>query len=70
MLRVENVRCGGIVNDDSIPKVTPELREILDVIAVMVIAAFAEQTVMNNVVNVELVKQWVAVLQGISFKTH
>lgn len=34
----------------------------LDVIALMVVAAFAEQAVVDNIVNVELIKEWVAVL--------
>ena len=42
VLGVENVRCGRVVDDDGVLEVAADLGEILDVVALVVIAAFAE----------------------------
>lgn len=34
----------------------------LDIVALMVVAAFAEESVVYNTVNVKLVQKWVAIL--------
>ena len=46
------------------------LRQVLDVVALVVVAALAEQTMMHHVVNVELVEQGVPVLFKSANKTH
>ena len=55
MLRVENVRSGRVVDDDGLLEVSSHLREILDIVALVVVTTLAEQTVMHHVVNVQLV---------------
>jgi hypothetical protein len=42
VLGVEDIRCGRIIDDDCFPKVSTDLREILDVVALMVVATFSE----------------------------
>lgn len=52
VLRVENVRGGRVVNDNRLLKVAANLREVLDVVALVVVAALAEQSVMYHAMNV------------------
>lgn len=42
MLRVENVRCGRVVDDDRLAKWAANLAQILDVVALVVVARLAE----------------------------
>lgn len=81
VLRVEDVGSRGVVDDDSVPKLTANLREILleivnkivangtslhrtnlDVVALVVVTALSEQSMVDHVVNVQLIQQWVAIL--------
>lgn len=62
MLRVEDVRCGRVVDDDGVFEVPPDLRKILDVVPLMVVAALAEKPMMDDVVDIQLIQQGVTVL--------
>lgn len=42
VLRVEDVGCRGVVDDDRVLEVSSNLGQILDVVAAMVMAALAE----------------------------
>ena len=53
---MEDVRSWGVVNDDSILEVSADLRQILHVVSLVVIAAFAEESVMDDLVNVKLIQ--------------
>jgi hypothetical protein len=44
------------------------LGEIFDIVALMVIATFAEETVMYNVMDIQLVKERVTILETVSKK--
>lgn len=55
MLRVEYVRGRRIVDDDGVFQITSDLGQILDVVALVVVAAFAEQSVVDDIVNVKLI---------------
>lgn len=66
MLRVEDVRCRRVVNDDCVLEIASDLREILDIVALVVVAALSEQTVVHDLVDVKLVKQGIAVLGTVS----
>lgn len=56
MLRVEDVGGWRVVDNDSVLQVTTNLRQILDIVALVVVAALAEETVVNDLVDVELVE--------------
>ena len=62
MLGVEDVRCGRVVDDDGVLQVTSDLREVFDVVSLVVVAALAEQPVVDNLVDVELIKERIAIL--------
>lgn len=62
VLRVKDIRGRGIVNNDGFPQVTPNLREIFDIVALVVVAAVSEQAMMDNIVDVQLVQEGVTVL--------
>lgn len=66
MLRVENVRCWGIIDDDGVFQVASDLGEVLDVISLVIIAAFSEKPVMDNLMNVQLVKERITILHEMS----
>lgn len=55
VLRVEYVRGRRVVDDDGIFQITSDLGQILDVIALVVVAAFAEQSMVDDIVNIKLV---------------
>jgi hypothetical protein len=45
----------------------------LDVVALVVVTAFTEESVVHDIVNVELIQKWVAVLDMLAwrqFKSH
>jgi hypothetical protein len=46
---MENVACWGIVNNYNLLKVSPELVQVLDIVAAMVDARFSEQSRSENV---------------------
>lgn len=78
VLGMEDVRGGRVVNDYGILEVATNLREILysvsleedcqvcdaylDIVALVIIATLAEKTVVNNAVDVQLIKKRIAVL--------
>lgn len=64
MLWMEDVGGGRIVDNDSVLQVTSELREILDIVALMVVATISEETMMDDGMNVKLVKKRVAILRN------
>jgi hypothetical protein len=49
VFRMENVACWGIVNNYNLLKVSPELVQVLDIVAAMVDARFSEQSRSENV---------------------
>lgn len=55
VLRMEDVRGRRVVNDNSILEVPADLGKILDVVALVVITALSEQSVVDNLVDVELI---------------
>lgn len=63
MLRVENVRGGRVVDDDGILQVPSYLRQIFDVVALVIITALTEKSVVHHIVDVELIQERVTVLQ-------
>ena len=62
VLGVEDVARRAVVNDDGLAQVAADHAEVFHVVALVVIAALAEQAVVHDVVDVELVEQRVAVL--------
>ena len=56
VLWVEDVAGRRVVDDDCLSKISSYLAEILDIVSLVVVAAFSEQSVMNNMMNVELVQ--------------
>lgn len=63
VLGMEDIGSGRIVDNNGFPEVTTNLRQILHVISLVVVAALSEQTVVNHVMYIKLVKKWVAVLE-------
>lgn len=64
VLGVEYVRRRGVVDDDGVLEIPPDLGEVLDVVPLVVVAGLAEEAVMDYVVNIELVQERVAILKG------
>lgn len=64
MLGVEDVGSGRVVDDDGVLQVTSDLREVFDVVSLVVVAALAEQPVVDNLVDVELIQKGIAILLG------
>lgn len=52
VLRVKYVGCWRIINDDGLSEVTANLGEILDIVALVIVATFAEETMVDDIVNV------------------
>jgi len=52
MLRVKDVGCRRVVDDDGFSQVTTNLREIFYVVSLMVVATVAEKSMVHNVVDV------------------
>lgn len=63
---MEDVGSRGVVDDDGILEISSNLGEILDVVSLMVVTTLAEETVVDHLVNVELVKERVAILERAS----
>lgn len=63
VLWVENVRRRRVIDNDRILQVASKLGKILDVVSVVVEATLAEQTMMDDIVNVELIQKGVTVLE-------
>lgn len=68
VLRVEDVRGRGVVDNDRVLQVTAHLRQVLHVVTLMVVAALPEKPVMDNVVDVQLVEERIAILSTISIQ--
>ena len=64
VIGMEDVRCWRVVDDDGLLELAPDLRQILDVVALVVVAAFSEQAVVHDLVDVQLVQQRIAVLRN------
>ena len=62
MLRVKDVRCGRIVDDDGVLEIPTNLGQIFNIVALMIVAALSEKSVVHNIVNIELVQEWIAIL--------
>ena len=52
VLGVENVGCWGIVDDDGFSKISTDLGKIFDVVSLVIVATFPEETVMHDVMDV------------------
>ena len=52
MLGMENVGCWRIVDNDGFAEISSDLGKILDVVSLVIIATFTEQTVMYDVMDV------------------
>lgn len=61
VLRMEHVGGGGVVDDDQVFERTAHLRQVLDVVAVVVVARLSEQSVVDHLVHIEDVQQGVTV---------
>jgi hypothetical protein len=59
---VEDVGGGGVVEDDGVGDGSAELGEVFDVVALVGIAALAEEAVGDGLVDIEFVKDGVGVL--------
>lgn len=42
----------------------------LNIVSLMIVTALAEQTVVNNVVNVQLIQEGITILEGNQYITH
>lgn len=62
MLRVEDVGCGRVVDNDGVLEVSSDLGQVFDVVSLVVIAGFTEEPVVYHFVDIELVQERVAVL--------
>jgi hypothetical protein len=56
MLRVENVRRRRVVDDDGILEVSSDLRKVLDVVSLVVVATLSEEPVVHNFMDIQLVE--------------
>ena len=61
VLRVEDITGRRVVDDDCLFEIPSHLTEIFYIIALVVVATLAEESVVHNVVYVELIQQWVSV---------
>jgi hypothetical protein len=75
---VKDVRCGRVIDDDAVFHLSAQLRQVLDVsncisslrrtyldvIALVVVTTFSEQTMSNNTASVEHVKYGIGILIG------
>lgn len=70
MLRVEDVARRRIVDDDGLLEIAADLTEVLDIVALVIVAALAEQSMMHNVVYIQLIEERITVLGYGSRKHH
>ena len=63
MLRVKDIARRRIINDNRLSQISAHLAEIFHVVALMIVAAFTEESVVDNVVDVELVEKGIAVFR-------
>lgn len=52
VLGVEDVGCWRIIDDDGFSKISSHLRKIFDVVSLVIITTFAEETVMYDMMNI------------------
>jgi hypothetical protein len=52
VLRVEDVRCWRIVDDDSFSEISSNLGKVFNVISLVVVTTFTEEAVVNDVVDI------------------
>jgi hypothetical protein len=64
MLGVEDVGSRRVIDDDCVLKISSDLREIFDIISLVVVAALSEEPVVDHLVNIQLIQQRVAVLKA------
>ena len=62
VLRVEDVGCGRVVDDDGVFEIAADLGQVLDVVSLVIVAAFTEKPMVNNIVDVKLIEKRIAVL--------
>lgn len=65
MLGVEDVGCGRVVDDDGVFEVPSDLGEVFDVVSLVVVAGFTEESVVYHFVDIKLVQERVAVLSRV-----
>lgn len=65
MLRVKDVGCGRVVDDDGVFEVPSDLGQVFDVVPLVVVARFAEEAVVYHFVDIELVQERVTVLSRV-----
>ena len=63
VLWVEYVGCWRVVDDDGIFQIASNLRQILNIVALMVIATLPEKAMMDNFMNIQLIQKGISVLQ-------
>lgn len=56
VLWVEDVRGGRVIDNDGILQVSANLGQVLDVISLVVVAALTEESMVDNLVDIELVQ--------------
>lgn len=56
MLGVEDVGGRRVIDDDGVLQVPSDLRKVFDIIALVVVTTFAEQPVVDDIVNIQLIK--------------
>ena len=62
VLRMKDIGRRRVVDDDRLLQVAADLREILDIVALMIIAALSEEPVVDHIVDVQLIEERVAIL--------
>ena len=62
VLGVENVGCRRVVDDYCVFEVAPNLGQILYIVPLVVVATLAEQSVVDNLVDVQLIEERVTIL--------
>lgn len=70
VLRMEYIRSRRIIDNDGLSKVTTNLGKILDIISLVVITTVPKQTVMDNVMDVQLIEKRITVLPPIISRCH
>jgi len=62
VLRVEDVGSGRVVDNDGVLEVASDLRKVLHIVSLVVVATLAEEAVVNDFVYIQLVQQGIAIL--------
>jgi len=56
MLWMENIRRWRIVDDDGFSQIAANLREVFDIVSLMVVTTLTEKAMMNNMIDIELIQ--------------